>query len=124
VSHAHRVAVIEDDRDQRDAMLRFLASQGWEVEGAGDGGEALATLTKARPPCVIFLDLMMPRMDGWRFMDELRVWPALASIPVVVMSAYGSEEGMRRLGAAAYLQKPFRMARAAELVRRLCPLDG
>ena len=121
-SHTHRIVVIEDDPDQRAAMVRYLALQGWDAEGAGDGREALALLTNVRPPCVIFLDLMMPGMDGWRFMDALRVRPTLAAIPIVVVSAYGNDESMRFLGAAEYLHKPFHLARAAETVRRLCPL--
>jgi CheY-like chemotaxis protein len=122
-SHTHRVLVIDDDADQREAMVRSLVMQGWDVEGAGDGRAALALLTHVTP-CVIFLDLMMPGMDGWRFMDAFRVQPTLAAIPIVVVSAYGNDESMRWLGAAEYLQKPFRIARAADLVRRLCRLGG
>jgi CheY-like chemotaxis protein len=73
--HTHRVVVIEDDPDQREAMVRFLSAQGWTVEGARDGREALELLTPPPRPCVIFLDLTMPGMDGWRFMDALRILP-------------------------------------------------
>jgi CheY-like chemotaxis protein len=118
--HTHRVVVIEDDPDQREAMVRFLSAQGWTVEGARDGREALELLTPPPRPCVIFLDLTMPGMDGWRFMDALRILPTLASIPIVVASAYGTPDAVRFLGAAAHLRKPFRMAQAAELVRELC----
>jgi CheY-like chemotaxis protein len=123
-THTHRVAVIEDDSAQREALMEFLAGQGWEVAGAADGREALTVLATAKTPCVIFLDLMMVGMDGWRFMDELRVLPTLASIPIVVMSGYGTEDGVRMLGAADYLHKPFRLIHAAEMVRQLCPLDA
>ncbi len=68
----------------------------------------------------MFLDLMMPGMDGWRFMSELRVRPTRRSIPIVVVSGFGTPEGVRSLGAADYLRKPFRMTRVVEIVRALC----
>ena len=119
-SHTHRVVIIEDDSDLRDAMLAFVAAQGWKVSGAADGHEALAHLARGEVPCVIFLDLMMPGMDGWRFMDELRVRPNLHAIPIVVISGYGTLDGVRSLGAVDYLRKPFHITRVVEVVEALC----
>lgn len=121
--HTHRIVVIEDDADQREMLRRSFEPEGWEVAEAADGREALGVLRATQPPCVVFLDLMMPGMDGWRFMDELRVFPTLAAVPIVVVSGYGTEEAMRFLGAAEYLHKPFPLARAVDAVRRLCRVE-
>lgn len=120
VSHTHRVVVVEDDHDLRGAMLAVLAAQGWEVAGAADGTEALAHLAHGPVPCVIVLDLMMPGMDGWRFMDALRVRPTLGSVPIVVVSAFGTPDGVRALGVAEYLRKPFRLRHVVHMVNELC----
>ena len=122
--HTHRIVVIEDDPDLRAGMMSVVAAQCWEVAGAADGNEALTYLGSGTCPCVMFLDLMMPGMDGWRFMSELRVRPNLSSVPIVVVSGYGTLDGVRTLGAADYLRKPFRMTRVVEIVRALCPLDA
>ena len=50
---------------------------------------------------------MMPGMNGWQFMDEVRVHPGLRQVPIVVVSAYASADGVRSVGATDYLKKPF-----------------
>jgi CheY-like chemotaxis protein len=122
-THTHRVVVIEDDHELREAMMLLLTRHGCDVAGAADGVEALTCLATGPLPCVIFLDLMMPGMDGWRFMDELRVRPGLRAIPIVVTSAFGTPDGVRSLGAAEYLRKPFHLTRVVELVGKLCPFE-
>jgi CheY-like chemotaxis protein len=119
-SHTHRVVVIEDDQDLRAMMVAVLAAQGWDVDGARDGAEALAHLARSPVPCVIFLDLMMQGMDGWRFMDELRVRPNLFAVPLVVVSGYGSLDAVRSLGAVDYVRKPFRIGRIVDVVKSRC----
>ena len=75
---------------------------------AANGREALDRLHEMSPPSVILLDLMMPVMDGEQFRGEQLRDPALASIPVVVLSAHAqAEERAARIGAAACLRKPF-----------------
>src|SRR5215218_4757012 len=84
----HRVLVVEDDEDLREMMGHLLQAEGFRPDLAGDGAEALDKL-RATPeqPDLILLDLMMPRMDGWTFRREQEGEPALANIPVVVVSA-------------------------------------
>src|SRR5262245_65206359 len=84
---ASRILVVEDNSFTRDALLMLLCEKGYEVEGAADGQEALAGLGRGERPCLILLDLAMPRMNGWQFLEERQRDPALAAIPVVVLSA-------------------------------------
>jgi CheY-like chemotaxis protein/signal transduction histidine kinase len=98
------VLVVDDDYDLRETMRDVLEDEGYIVETASNGQEALDCLRDGNSPEVVVLDLMMPVMDGWHFLDELKREPALADIPVVVMSA--SQEGLRGLGAKEFLSKP------------------
>jgi signal transduction histidine kinase/DNA-binding response OmpR family regulator/streptogramin lyase len=89
----HRVAgsaasalVIEDDPTTRELMKRNLQRDGWTVREAGDGQAGLEAL-QASVPALILLDLMMPRMDGFEFVRELRQHPEWRAIPVVVVTA-------------------------------------
>jgi CheY-like chemotaxis protein len=80
------VLVVEDDPAARELMRRALSAQGWNVCEAKDGREALTVVRRTRPD-LIFLDLMMPEMDGFQFVEELRANPDWRSIPVVVVTA-------------------------------------
>jgi PAS domain S-box-containing protein len=80
------VMLVEDDPRTRDMMARTLEKAGWIVSEAGNGQEALDLLT-AETPELILLDLMMPVMDGFSFLAEMRVRPELQHIPVIVVTA-------------------------------------
>ncbi len=83
---AGRVLVVEDEKTTRDLMVRFVRKEGWDVVEAGNGREALDRIAERRPD-LIFLDLMMPVMDGFEFIRELRARREWYSIPVVVITA-------------------------------------
>ena len=81
------VLVIEDDRDERMALASWLSLHGFRVAVAGDGQEALDTLAGMNPlPALIFLDLEMPEVDGWRVLAALALEPAWCGLPVIVTS--------------------------------------
>jgi CheY-like chemotaxis protein len=80
------VLVVEDDADTCDTLRRMLAKEGWTVSEAENGQVALAQVA-ARQPAVILLDLMMPEMDGFEFIAELRKHQEWRTIPVVVVTA-------------------------------------
>jgi signal transduction histidine kinase/DNA-binding response OmpR family regulator len=80
------VLVAEDEPATRDMLRRVLEKGGWTVVEAANGREALDIVTRQRPALVL-LDLMMPEMDGFEFLDEMRQRPELQSIPVVVLTA-------------------------------------
>jgi len=104
---AKRILVVEDDAFTRETLTTLLAIEGFTVTGAANGQEALDQLRAGAAPDLILLDLMMPVKDGWQFRREQAEDPALASIPVVVVSA-ACDVGRKAasIGAAGFLQKP------------------
>ncbi|MBC8068184.1 MAG: response regulator [Deltaproteobacteria bacterium] len=118
---AHQVLVIDDDEDIRVALIELIEDAGYTAVGAAHGAAALERLREqGGRPCVILLDLMMPVMDGWEFRAQQRLDPALAAIPVVVISAYRHRPSVTELDAAAYLNKPFDAAALMDVIRRHC----
>jgi CheY-like chemotaxis protein len=100
------VLVVDDDRDIRATLAELLQLEGYDVETAGDGLEALAKLDAGLQPTVVLVDLMMPVMNGFELLKQLRCNRADQSLPVIVISAnrdYDAED----LGVAAVLRKPF-----------------
>jgi CheY-like chemotaxis protein len=106
-NHRHRVLLIEDDVQARELLEEFLRLEGAEVVSAGDGAEAHAHLRGGARPCLIVLDLGMPGMDGHEFRAEQMRDPALARIPVIVLSGDSLvDEKALQLGIEEYLRKP------------------
>jgi signal transduction histidine kinase/CheY-like chemotaxis protein len=95
-SESSLVLLVEDDASTRDVMTRILEKAGWEVTEAGNGREALDLLTGIRP-AVILLDLMMPVMDGFDFLLEMRTHAEWQDIPVIVLTAKDLTEEDRRI---------------------------
>ena len=80
------VLLVEDDIETREMMARTLGKAGWVVSEAGNGQEALDMMSDLQPQ-LILLDLMMPVMDGFDFLAELRAGPEWQQIPVIVITA-------------------------------------
>jgi CheY-like chemotaxis protein len=100
------ILVVDDDRVNTELVKRTLQGSGYEVMTAQDGLEALDGL-KTKIPDLILLDVQMPKMDGYAFIMKKTSDPALAKIPVIVLSALGKTEPMfKRHGVKAYLLKP------------------
>lgn len=113
------VLIVEDDDDLRDMMAQLLSLEGYRAETAANGRDALDYLSHGDTPEVILLDLMMPVMDGWEFRRRLSDNPALARLPVVVLSAIDPARGSG-LNGMSFLKKPLDFDRLLELVRRYC----
>ena len=113
------VFVVEDDVDTRDMLGRFPELEGFRVELASNGKQALERLSAGVEPCVILLDLMMPVMDGWQFRREQVQDQALAGIPVIVVSAAGRDR-ISEIDASDYLSKPVDLEQLLERVTRYC----
>ncbi len=104
---AKTVLVVDDDEAVRASVTRTLLGAGYAVVPAADGQEALERLRNAPPPALILLDLDLPIMSGREFRLLQLADPALASIPVVVLSVAGEMAAKSdRLGDVGYLQKP------------------
>jgi len=115
------VLVVEDNAAVRQALVALLEAEGYHVAEAVDGVSALRLLrTAAVQPCLIVLDLMMPRMSGWDFRMEQSSDLRLAGIPVVVVSADPLASQAERMGAAAVLSKPADPEQFLELIGRHC----
>jgi len=114
---APRILLVDDNADMRDYLTRLLRTR-WQVDVAGDGDEALAQVRRRRPALVLS-DVMMPKLDGFGLLRELRADPATRDVPVILLSARAGEEsrveGMDA-GADDYLVKPFS---ARELLARV-----
>jgi signal transduction histidine kinase/DNA-binding response OmpR family regulator len=82
----NKALVVEDDPGSREVLVRMLKNDGWLVAEAGNGVEALAELARDRPG-VVLLDLMMPEMDGFEFLEQVNGHPEWKSIPVIVVTA-------------------------------------
>lgn len=110
------VRVVEDDVRVSEALADLLQACGYMVARAYNGAEALELATTS-PPCLILLDIMMPVMDGWEFLRRKKGDPALANVPVVVLSALSSAIPS---GVAAFMPKPVNVGRLINLVRQHC----
>jgi DNA-binding response OmpR family regulator len=112
-----RVLVADDNADMRQYVVRLLPGQ-YQVEAAPDGTAALAA-ARARRPDLILTDVMMPRLDGFGLLRELRTDPRTQDVPVILLSARAGEESRvdgKEAGADDYLVKPFG---ARELLARV-----
>jgi DNA-binding response OmpR family regulator len=102
-----RILVIDDDPMVRDTLGQLLADEGYVVDAAIDGMDALDRLRSARPDAIL-LDLMMPGMNGRQFLSALRTEPSYASVPVLIMTAvHGLNVNLSAIGASEVVEKPF-----------------
>ncbi len=113
------IFIVEDDTDTREMLGRFLELEGFAVETAANGAQALRRLEAGVRANVILLDLMMPVMDGWQFRKEQIRRAQLAAIPVIVVSAVGRDR-IEKIDADAYLSKPVDLEELLESVTRYC----
>jgi len=115
------VLIVEDDVTIRDALVAIIRDEnGTDVKVAGHGRDALDLALEA-PPRLILLDMMMPVMDGLEFLREKNARPALAAIPVCIMTA-GRGRGVDLPSVCAFLQKPFDLGALLAIVDRYCPV--
>jgi CheY-like chemotaxis protein len=122
---ARTILIVDDDCDLRTVVAELLSLAGYEVAVACDGQDALELLWRGLRPMLIVLDLAMPRMSGWAFLERLR-GPERSSVPVLVTSADVREEQLPA-GADACLRKPVDATLLRALVGRLSsaqPVQG
>ena len=113
------ILVVDDDATVRDLVERHLERSGFAVVTAPGGQEGLRLVRELRPAAVT-LDIMMPDLDGWTVLAAIKGDPALASIPVVLMSIVDQKNRGYALGAADYLVKPVDRAKLVETLTSIC----
>lgn len=111
------VLVVDDDIGALEALSDLLDADGYAVAQARSGREALDYLRANPLPRLIILDLLMPEMDGWQFLEERKKDGKLADVPVVVLTALGPGVAIE---ASAVLYKPLNVERLLRKVREYC----
>jgi CheY-like chemotaxis protein len=105
------VLIIDDDQDIRDTLASVVELQGHTVVTASNGSEALQMLREGTAyPRMIFLDLRMPVMNGWQFLEQFSQLPNASKIPVVVITADRSAATRKLDGIAGFLLKPLEVS--------------
>jgi len=115
------VLLVDDEPSIRETVSFLLEMEGFRVETARDGEEALAKICVFKPP-VVLLDAMMPRRDGFDVCRTVKADPALADVKVIMLTALGQKADQERglaAGADFYVTKPFDEDELLSLLRRL-----
>jgi CheY-like chemotaxis protein len=114
------VLIVEDDEDIRTDLAALLAAHGYDTETAANGAEAIERMSIS-PPCLVLLDLMMPVMDGWALRSEMTKLPAMADVPIVVLSG-GSDvpTAAQTIGAVGFVTKPFKLRTLLDVIGQHC----
>ena len=108
---------IDDEPDARDLLKRMMTREGFAVVTAASGEEGLRLARTLRPDAIT-LDVMMPGMDGWTVLAQLKADPDLAQIPVIIVTIVDRHEMGFALGAADYVTKPIDSERLTQLLRK------
>lgn len=117
---ARRILIADDDPLLRALLVHRLSADGYEVQTAEDGGQALVAIREQQPDLIV-LDALMPVMDGFELLRRIQAG-GLSDAPVIMLTALKREQdivGALQLGAADYLVKPFIPDELGQRVRRL-----
>lgn len=115
-----RVLVIDDDLPIRGMLAAALRQHGYQVLLAGDGAEGQRAMT-IHHPNIVLLDLAMPDVNGWDFLQRLQETGHLGKVPIIVVSAHVRVEphALLQMGVAAILPKPFNLTDLLDLIEHL-----
>jgi two-component system chemotaxis response regulator CheY len=114
----HNILIVEDDKDIRETLQYALELEGYDVQTAANGSDALHFLKKNHSPQLILLDLMMPIMNGWEFLEAIKTESKLSCIPVIVITAAG-EAAARTVDVKAFIKKPIELESLLDTVQTL-----
>ena len=102
----HHVLVVDDEDDVRESMARFLRLEGFVVAAASGVEDAYWQIREGFRPCVVLLDLHMPGLDGWAFLDRMGVERCLTDVPVVIVSGKVDQQARAVARGCDFLVKP------------------
>lgn len=117
---AKKILIIDDEYDLVETLTFRLESSGYEVLAAHDGEDGLKKVKELKPD-IILLDVMMPRIDGYKVCAKLKSDDNYKSIPIIMLTAKGQESDRERgmgMGADDYLTKPFESAELLEKIKK------
>lgn len=115
------ILIVDDDFDLRESLRQFLELENFEVRLASNGAEALMQLQSIEYPALILLDLMMPEMDGFQFLEKIKTQSELVrKIPIIVMTALNQQDKKddRLELAVQVVGKPFDIEKLLALITR------
>ena len=115
------ILVVDDSVSIRKVVSRLLQDQGWKVQTAKDGIDALEKLGEGRPDLIV-LDIEMPRMNGYEFLGALKAQPSHADIPVVMLTSRTAAKHRDKalaLGARGFIVKPYNDDEFVNLILKL-----
>lgn len=117
-----RILVIDDDMPLRGMLAAALRQHGFQVLLAGDGEEGQRALN-IHHPHIILLDLAMPKVNGWDFLQRLQQTGHLGRVPIIVLSAHlhVDPQAVLQMGVSAILPKPFNIHELIDLIEHLSP---
>lgn len=120
-----KILVVDDEPRMRKLVKDFLTVKGFQVVEAGDGEEAIDIFFEQKDIALILLDVMMPKMDGWEVLKNIRKY---SQVPILMLTARGEEQDELqgfKLGVDEYISKPFSpkilVARVEAILRRSSP---
>jgi len=120
---AQGTALVAEDDEQLAYILRFiLEREGFEVHAAPDGRTAKELISTLQPPAIVILDVMLPHVNGYELLAQLRATPSWQAVPVIMLTARSQEQDIVRgleAGANDYMVKPFKPEELRARIRRL-----
>ena len=120
---AQGTALVAEDDEQLAYILRFiLEREGFEVQAAPDGRTAKELIATLQPPALVLLDVMLPHVNGYELLAQLRAKADWAAVPVIMLTARSQEQDIVRgleAGANDYMVKPFKPEELRARIRRL-----
>jgi len=111
------ILVIEDDKSVRDMLKAVLEIEGYNVQTAENGYQGIESIVRKSPPDAILLDMMMPIMNGWEFMDFLKTNASQFKIPVIIISAFS--ETAKTVKPEAIVSKPIQLKELLSAIEKL-----
>ena len=117
------ILLVEDDPDIQENLKLFLELEGYQVQTASNGQEALTYLQAKNPALLILLDLMMPVMNGYEFLEKFHEekTKSLEDIPIILVSAANNVEQTAKKYQLPYVEKPINLELLLEKINSFCP---